>query len=232
MSAKLPNLDHFTFKDYKNIYEPAEDTYLFIDAILDDKSFLTHLKPHIVLEIGPGSGVITTYFAKQQLESQYPSFHIAVDINAEAAKATKKTASKNQVGNYVDVIIGDLCTIFRDSSNKSKIFDVAMFNPPYVPSEAEEVGTFSIDAAWAGGENGRVVTDEFLRQLPRVLSANGGILYLLLEKRNLPDELTEEMKNGMFANINWKFMGVVRSKRARNEYLHIYKFSNDSEKNV
>lgn len=90
------------------------------------------------------------------------------------------TAKRNGVGAYVDVILGDLCTVFRNNTNcsennnseinsthfKGKIFDVVMFNPPYVPSEPEEVGTFSIDAAWAGGENGRVVTDEFLRQVP------------------------------------------------------------------
>lgn len=37
-----------------------------------------------------------------------------------------------------------------------------IFNPPYVPTPADEVGGTGIEAAWAGGRNGRVVIDRFL----------------------------------------------------------------------
>ncbi len=44
--------------------------------------------------------------------------------------------------------------------------DLLVFNPPYVPSEQEELGRADIAAAWAGGLNGRVVIDRFLSLVP------------------------------------------------------------------
>lgn len=86
MYAKLPIIDHLSSKDFKTVYEPCEDTFLFIDALLAEKDILAAEKPKLVLEIGPGSGVITTYFAMQQQQNQCPSFHIAVDINVEVCQ--------------------------------------------------------------------------------------------------------------------------------------------------
>lgn len=31
--AIMPSLDHFTYQDYENFYEPSDDTYLFLDAL-------------------------------------------------------------------------------------------------------------------------------------------------------------------------------------------------------
>lgn len=35
-----------------DVYEPAEDTFLFLDALQDELPFLTVLEPSICLEIG------------------------------------------------------------------------------------------------------------------------------------------------------------------------------------
>ena len=39
-------------RDFENVYEPAEDTFLFMDALEKDLPFLRKLSPSIVLELG------------------------------------------------------------------------------------------------------------------------------------------------------------------------------------
>lgn len=53
----LPSLDHFNFREYEHFYEPAEDTYLLIDALQADADFLRDsVRPSLCLEIGYGRG--------------------------------------------------------------------------------------------------------------------------------------------------------------------------------
>lgn len=44
----------------------------------------------------------------------------------------------------------------------SGLVDVLVFNPPYVPTEADELGTTSIAASWAGGKDGMEITNRLL----------------------------------------------------------------------
>ena len=165
MVVELPNLDHLSSKDYQDIYEPAEDTYLFVDALDEQKTFISKLNPHRIVELGPGSGAISTFLA-----SRFPSSSfIAIDINPKAVEATRKTAKYNNVGN-IDVIQGSLLDCIHDNS-----VDILMFNPPYVPSEPEEMDSSGIEAAWAGGIDGREIIDKLLPDV----SVNN-IIFILL----------------------------------------------------
>lgn len=50
-----PKLDHFTREDYKKIYEPSEDTFLFLDTLEEQKDFiLNEIDPQLIVEIGFG----------------------------------------------------------------------------------------------------------------------------------------------------------------------------------
>jgi methylase of polypeptide subunit release factors len=69
---------------------------------------------------------------------------------------------------FVDVVNTDLMSGLDKGLHHS--VDILLFNPPYVPTPQEEVGTYGIAASWAGGEDGRVVIDRFLPLLEVTLT--------------------------------------------------------------
>lgn len=145
-----PSTDHVAFE---RIYEPAEDSYLLLDALSSDseKTFLRHRfrsSSHdsesspspFVVEIGTGSGVVIS-FVDAHTEIIFGRSDIltaGVDINRYACEATEETvrvAEEGQAvqekshGFYLGNILGDL-----GSPLKHGMVDVLIFNPPYVPT--------------------------------------------------------------------------------------------------
>lgn len=129
-------------------------------------------------------------------------FLLSVDINPYACLATVETAKRNGVDDAVDVMCSSLLRNLRNNS-----IDVVLFNPvsscgfdlctiphhlfynsfyllffqPYVPSSPADVSmdaAGTIDAAWAGGVDGRQVIDAFVDSVADKLSA-GGLIYLV-----------------------------------------------------
>jgi release factor glutamine methyltransferase len=94
--------------------------------------------------------------------------------------------------------------------------DVLVFNPPYVPTPSEEVASEGIEAAWAGGVDGREVIDRLLPLIGKLLS-NRGLFYMVLVDENKPDEIASILSGqGLVASK------VVKTK-AKNEHLSIWK---------
>jgi release factor glutamine methyltransferase len=88
-------MDHCTSTTFENVYEPAEDTYLFLDALYEQKQILTSICSNpFVVEIGCGSGMILTYCAK--LLNGNGTF-IGTDINPHAVNIANQTLKQNQV---------------------------------------------------------------------------------------------------------------------------------------
>ncbi|KAG0366336.1 HemK methyltransferase member 2 [Gamsiella multidivaricata] len=201
-----PDLSHLKRQDYEYIYEPAEDTFLFLDAFEDEAPFLKDLDPTISLEIGSGSGCVTAFVGKILGES-------SCYINPRAARATKGTAKQNQLS--VDVIETHLTDGLLPRLEGQ--IDLMYFNPPYVLTPSEEVGSHSVEASWAGGIDGREVIDEFLPYVKRLLSSKGAF-YLVVVNENKPDEIREIMKQDGFDS------SVVKTRLAGREKLLILKF--------
>jgi release factor glutamine methyltransferase len=59
----------------------------------------------------------------------------------------------------------------------SAVFDLVLFNAPYLPSEPREAASW-IGRSWAGGANGREVVDKFISQVPSFLAPSGRVLLM------------------------------------------------------
>ncbi len=209
---KTPTYSHFTSKDYEHFYEPQEDTFLLLDALEQDMAYLNELRPLLVLEIGSGSGLVVNFLASHLIHSKQTLF-FSTDINAKACLATQKTSESNR--NDVNIVNCDLVSPMLDKlANK---IDVLVFNPPYVVTESEELGSRSIEAAWAGGKDGRQVMDRLFPFIDLLLSPSG-VFYLVCIKQNKIDEIEK-----WFVKLNFQ-MRIVLNRRAGIENLFILRF--------
>ena len=73
-----------------------------------------------------------------------------------------------------------------------------------------------IFASWAGGVQGRNLTDNLIEKLPTLLS-DQGCAYIVLEQCNHPDEVKDKVEN---LQLKADF---VLSRRAGREFLRILK---------
>ncbi|KAM9031095.1 methyltransferase N6AMT1 isoform 3-T3 [Sarcophilus harrisii] len=114
---------------FREVYEPAEDTFLLLDALEEAAAELMGVE--ICLEIGSGSGIVSAFLASI-IGPQ--ALYVCTDINPKAADCTLETALCNKV--HIQPIITDLAKgllprLFRK-------VDLLVFNPPYVVTPSEE----------------------------------------------------------------------------------------------
>nr|CAD7603000.1 unnamed protein product [Timema genevievae] len=210
---ETPFFTHLTSVDYEHIYEPAEDTFLLLDALEEDLPYIQRLNPALCMEIGSGSGVVITALAKTLGSS---SSYLAVDINTVACKATQGVSHRNGVS--VDVVNGDLVSWIR----KQMTVDLLVFNPPYVVTDSEEVKGTGVARAWAGGVKGREVMDRLFPDLPHLLSAQG-VFYLVV----ISDNCLEEIEH-ILARLGFS-MTVLNDRKIRGEHLLIVRFVREQQ---
>ncbi|KAJ1630755.1 S-adenosyl-L-methionine-dependent methyltransferase, partial [Pavlovales sp. CCMP2436] len=170
------------------VYEPADDTFLLMDVLKAEAPRIRALAPAVCLEIGSGSGAVTSsFFVSLQLPT--PALFLCTDINPRAAATTRATCALNRVRPF-DIVRTDF--VHALAARLHGQVDVLIFNPPYVPSPPDEMGTDRIEAAWAGGERGREVIDRLLPLVGALLSPSGAF-YLLLEAANEPAEIATRL---------------------------------------
>lgn len=228
---ETPYITHITSDDFKLVYEPAEDSFLLIDALESELDFLKESKPVVCVEIGSGSGIVITALAKALSMSAC----FGVDINPHACRVSQQTAVCNKVEN-VNIISMDLLTAFRKNT-----VDVLVFNPPYVVTPDDEINdventnnadsittssTIKISGdeannqfickSWAGGHQGRKIMDKVFIKLIDILTDNG-VAYVLVIKDNCPEQIIEDL---MTLNLNAK---IIANRKIRGEHLFILK---------
>ncbi|CDM34604.1 hypothetical protein DTO013E5_5088 [Penicillium roqueforti] len=138
-----PDTSHVSFD---TIYEPSEDSYLFLDTLssASESKWLSERFPKkeaspLVVEVGTGSGVVLAFAAAQSQEifGRRDILTLGTDVNRNACIATQKTATtaiqaeqQPSQSVYIASLAADLCAPLRAGS-----VDVLLFNPPYVPTE-------------------------------------------------------------------------------------------------
>jgi len=225
-SIKTPDTSHLTAKDFENVYEPAEDSFILLDALEIELNWIEELKPTFAIEIGPGSGIISSAIAGLSVNSEsYRKlcFVFSCDINISACKATQLTAKQNNVSSNIAVICDNL--LGGLSYRMKEKVDLVVCNPPYVITTEEELcnakqhhtSNIGIEASWAGGKLGcDSVTNSLIQILPHILSPKG-VCYIVLEKSNNPDKVADYAASYGFEN------SIVLERRAGREYLLVMK---------
>ncbi|EJT97942.1 hypothetical protein DACRYDRAFT_71620 [Dacryopinax primogenitus] len=217
-----PDLSHLTQDDFTVVYEPAEDTFILLDALEQDADLLQKTDPAISLEIGSGSGCVSAFIG-QILGKR--SAYFCTDINADAGRCTMATGEQNKV--LLNVVLTSLVggLLPRLLGN----VDLLIFNPPYVPTDDEEASQAqmgrSISGAWAGGAHGMNTTQEVLRIIPTLLSQNG-LFYLVAVRENNPVAIAHQAKTELGLTCD-----IILERRAGIERLFVLRFSRKNRNN-
>lgn len=204
---ETPYQTHINQADFDHVYEPAEDSFLLIDALEKDLEYLKKTQPLFCIEVGSGSGIVITALGMALPQA----LCFSTDINFKACLMSQSTSVRNNVA--LECINMDLISSFVDNK-----FDVIIFNPPYVVTESAECHGRDITASWAGGVKGREVTDRLLDLVPKKLT-DSGVFYLLLIEDNIPNEVIEIMSQHGFTSEN------IIARKVRNESQMVLKFS-------
>lgn len=185
----------------EGVYEPSHDTELLALAALQ------FVKPTMrVLEIGTGSGAIAILLAKKGAKV------VATDIFESVIKCAMRNAGLNNV--EIDFRIGDLF-----EPVKGELFDMVVFNPPYLPkSEYDHILAPEIYRAVVGGMKGNEIALRFIKELPAHLR-DGGKALLVISTLSNPSEIIE-IANNLGFNI-----AVLRTRRFFFETITVLVFS-------
>lgn len=174
--------DH-AFYVSRDVYEPAEDTFLLAENLSIDEN-------DVVLDLGTACGILGILAAKKA------KMVVATDLNPHAVNCAKINAKLSRVEDKMDIRLGDLFQPIKQDER----FSLILFNAPYLPSSRDEEKTW-IERAWAGGPTGRQLIDRFISEAPRYLSENGRILLVQSSLSNINETLQKLTELGLKARI-------------------------------
>jgi release factor glutamine methyltransferase len=186
-SVKRATFGKCIFDVSEDVYEPAEDSFLFAENLDVEKGAQ-------VLEVGTGCGILGILAAEKAASV------VAVDLNPYAIRCAKKNSTLNRVRNKMAFIQSGLLIAFDENAK----FDLILFNAPYLPSAECEEDSWMV-RSWAGGTNGRQVIDRFISQAPLHLKACGRILLMQSTLSNAEETIRKFEEYNLKASIRAEY---------------------------
>lgn len=188
LSTKRIYYRNYVFVVDENVYEPAEDTFLFADN-LKMKSVES------VLDMGTGCGILGI------LAAEKARFVLAADVNPYAVHCAKENVRFNNLCDKMALMQSDLFTVLNDNAK----FDLILFNAPYLPTGKDEVNSW-IAYAWSGGVSGRQVIDRFISEVPKHLKRTGRILLMQSTLANVNETVSRLADCYLIARVVAEFI--------------------------
>jgi release factor glutamine methyltransferase len=173
----------YAFSVSENVYEPAEDSFLFAENLVVGEG-------DVVLDMGTGCGLLGVVAAEKAGRV------VAVDVNPYAVRCTKENARLNGVLDKMFFVQGDLFTAIRFGER----FDLVLFNAPYLPSDSVEDASW-LGCAWSGGVAGRQVVDRFISEVPKYLKRGGHVFLMQSTLSDVGETLRRIGENGLKATV-------------------------------
>ncbi|QHO53830.1 HemK methyltransferase family member [Arachis hypogaea] len=93
---------------HDEVYEPCDDSFALVDALLADRTNLLEHCPTMCMEIGCGSGYVITSLALILGRERGGVNYIATDINPNAVKVTRETLDAHGVD--AELILTDIAS--------------------------------------------------------------------------------------------------------------------------
>ena len=135
-----------------SVYKPREDSFLL------QKQVEKRAKDKRVLDMGCGTGIQAISAAKAGAKEVW-----AADLNPTAIGLARENAELHKV--EIRPVLSDLFL----AVHPGEMFDLIVFNPPYLPPEVP------VDVQWSGGAE---LIEKFLKQAKKHLNKNGKILFV------------------------------------------------------
>ena len=149
-------------RDVETVYQPAEDSRLLAETALKHADVG---RDSLVLDVGTGSGYVAA-----RIHEGTSARVVGLDINPAACRQARTTGVPAVRGDLLEPVCGPV--------------DLAVCNPPYLPTPPDREWDDPMERALSGGPDGRAVVDRVLGDVDRVLAPDGRLLLLVSSLTN------------------------------------------------